>query len=133
MKFMPILFTCAALVCPAGVMAEVLQSVTGDVVDFQMTDAPACSDLQCPARVCLENHADNKAPKAIGQHNVDQPPQEIAPGNVACLDLVPLRQAITLWTPDATGTLAPVILAPLDLRNYPGALVWLTWRVEGAP
>lgn len=109
---------------------QILQSVSGDVVHLHRGVARKCADIPCRVSVCLENIGQNKTSKGLGQHRNQTPPRAIAPGAVGCLDLAALRQTLVLWAPNPAGTLAPVIVAPLDLRNRPGALVWLNWLVE---
>ncbi|MCO6383061.1 hypothetical protein [Oceanicola sp. 502str15] len=110
-----------------------LQSAAGDVVELHEAARPDCTATPCPPRICLENPATNTGPKGLSNRRPPPPDLLVAPGASACQILAAVRQTLVLWHRDAGGAMAPALLAPLDLRDKAGRIIFLRWSVEAAP
>lgn len=122
-----------ALAGPPGQPPARLQSGAGDVVDMLEAARPDCTSLACPPRICLDNPAANGSAKGLSNRRSPPPDLLVAPGASACQLLAAVRQTLVLWRMDATtGRMVPALLAPLDLRNKSGRIIFLRWSVEGS-
>ncbi|QDC10666.1 hypothetical protein FHY55_16130 [Oceanicola sp. D3] len=115
---------------PPGLAASRLQSAAGDIVVMSEAARPDCTSAPCPPRICLENPASNHGPKGLSNRRTPPPDLLVAPGSSACLLLAAVRQTLVLWRQGEGRQMVPALLAPLDLRNKAGHIIFLTWTAE---
>lgn len=122
-----------ALAGPPELAASRLQSAAGDIVMMSEAARPECTGAPCPPRICLENPASNHGPKGLSNRRTPPPDLRVAPGSSACLLLAAVRQTLVLWRQDEGQQMVPALLAPLDLRDKAGQIIFLTWTTEAPP